>query len=175
MRWVILVMMTLLSWIGVRAQSIFQSELERAAAVVQHQRGGFVVVRLAVFKQEALLYLREKTDNQDGETRKRWLDNQAYYLADFLGLYYHLLCDTQLTASNHQEIRDWFKQASLGNPAFYNEEDPKALRFVEDSSQPLTPFSLDSDWEKSFGQVLRQMQNSSYADIVQTFSLSPTR
>lgn len=156
------------------AQNIFHSELSQATSIVQQRRGGFVVIRIAYFKQEALRYLQERSSHLDAPQSAIWLDDQAYHLSCFLYLYRQLLCQSEQSYSEREWLLNTFRQATFDHPIFEDEKDTRSQQFVQDQTQHITPFSLDTDWKKAFAQVSRQLQASSYAQLTDTIlSQSP--
>ena len=169
-----LVLLLLLAPLGASAQQVFQFELDNSARAMRSPGSGYVVVRLATFQHCALNYLATKTADRPDHERNRWLDNQAYYMADFLRLYYMQLIDESLTETDHAIWKQSFATASAQAPEFYDDDNPEACAYVNDRS--LTPFSLDTNWEKAFERILQDMMMSPQGStILRGFKQSATR
>lgn len=147
------------------AQSIFETELNHAANAVRQQRAGFIPCRIANFKHEALLYLKEKASQQPEVCTPQWLDRQAYHLADFLTLYQRLISTTQLDAKEHEWLRNRFSEASLAHPFFYDTNEGRIHQFVNAPARQLTPFSLDTDWSAALEKVRQSLQENPPAAV----------
>lgn len=154
------------------AQQIFQFEMESCSRTMRNPMAGLVAARVAGFQHCALLYLQRKAERSSSDTAK-WLDNQAYHLADFLSLYQLLLTSETLSSAEQEQIKTEFRDVTLAHPCFFDEDEATTLQHVNCPQSDLTPFSIDTDWEKAFHSIYETMNNNRFPqqrDIFQRLS-----
>lgn len=156
------------SLLPLRAQQVFQFELESSARTMRNSHAGFLRMRLAYFQNAALLYLKQQSVANPKEVTPKWLDNQAYHLADFLSLYQHLLTDESLGIQETARIKSLFRDASLAFP-YFEDSNSTTLRFVDNPNTDTTPFALDVDWEKAFHSIFDNKNNILYRQQIEEF------
>ena len=162
----LILLLSLLAGVSVQAQTVYQFELENSARTMGNSMAGFVPMRLATFKNAALVYMQRKADAAITPSRDRWLDNQAYHLADFLTLYQIEVTDQNISEADHARLKMMFRDATLAHPAFVDPDETTSLQFVNSTCSNFTPFSLDTDWEKAFDNIykaLRKKSSSAFA------------
>lgn len=157
----------------IRGQEIFRMELENSARARRNPLSGFVQSRIACFQHEALLYLQRKAQKDTLTYTNRWLDTQAYFLADFLALYHTERTDETLTPEEHECLKSKFRDASLQSPVFIDPDEATILKYVNRRCSDTTPFSLDTDWEEAFRTITHALEESRYAHIVRNFQKQP--
>ena len=119
----LILLLSLLAGVSVQAQTVYQFELENSARTMGNSMAGFVPMRLATFKNAALVYMQRKADAAITPSRDRWLDNQAYHLADFLTLYQIEVTDQNISEADHARLKMMFRDATLAHPAFVDRRD----------------------------------------------------
>ena len=72
----------------VRAQDVFNYVLDNATRVVNSPTSGYTQAQIAQFKRTSLLYLQKKAFEQSETVATDLLDTQAYYLSEFLTLFF---------------------------------------------------------------------------------------
>lgn len=133
----------------VRAQEVYDMALQSATRIVNNPASNFTVVRVAQFKRTALIYMRDMAVKQAPDTPASFLDTQAYYLGEFVTTFFNSILRLQ-GAERKSRIMQFMK-ASKDNPVWNDPDKETAESFI--ISGELTPFSLDTDWEKAYNQV----------------------
>ena len=171
MKKLLLLLLVLLTLPAVaRRDSVFELELECAQRTLRCGRATYVSVQFALFQEAALLYLQEKQQSTRDTARinRRWLDLQAFNMTDFLSLYVSFVND-QLSIEDHEILRLMFRDVSLSTPCFYDDNERVALRFVFPDESLVTPFSLDTDWQKAYEKVQSELKDSKYKKLLQQY------
>ncbi len=132
------------------AQEIFNQVVASAKNIIDDPKASPVLLSIAQFKYTAMQYLcntaiRRNGGGVDGD----FLDRQAYAMNNFLTLF---LKDFAQVNPNDQEsmkqlVQRYWK-ASDDNPLF-GDEDKETVRAFVNAEGSVTPFSLDTDWEKA--------------------------
>lgn len=172
MKKLLLLLLVLLTLPAVaRRDSVFELELECAQRMLRCGRATYVSLQFALFQEAALLYLQEKQQSIRDTTRinRRWLDLQAFNMTDFLSLYYVSFVNDQLSIEDHEILRLMFRDVSLSTPCFYDDNERVALRFVFPDESLVTPFSLDTDWQKAYEKVQSELKDSKYKKLLQQY------
>lgn len=172
MKKLLLLLLVLLTLPAVaRRDSVFELELECAQRTLRCGRATYVSLQFALFQEAALLYLQEKQQSIRDTARinRRWLDLQAFNMTDFLSLYYVSFVNDQLSIEDHEILRLMFRDVSLSTPCFYDDNERVALRFVFPDESLVTPFSLDTDWQKAYEKVQSVLKDSKYKKLLQQY------
>ena len=134
----------------VNAQKVFNLVIQSADRTISDPNSSYAMTQMAQFKKTALVYLRNKAFETQPEVKEAFLDEQEYYLSEFISLYVNELLKTkELTKKEQKEKVKMFMQASSSNPLFNDTNTEVSESFII-SGNELTPFSLDTDWEKAF-------------------------
>lgn len=135
-----------------RAQEVFNMVLQSATRVVNSPTSNFTATRVAQFKRTALTYMREKAFERSDSVKADFLDTQAYYLSEFTTLFFNEILRVQ--GPERKERIYLFMQASTECPLWNDPDEETTHAYI--IADELTPFSLDTDWEKAFAlaQVL---------------------
>lgn len=133
-----------------KAQEVYNYVLENATRVVNSPTSSFTQTRIAQFKRTALIYMNSKSENATRTLTVDDLNNQAYYLSEFITLFF----SEYLKASKAGEIQrketvKIFMGSSLNNPLFNDPDTETTQSYIQEGSE-LTPFSLDTDWQKAY-------------------------
>jgi len=138
---------------AVKAQEIYHLVMESVNRTLRDSSSGFTMTRVAQFKKTALVYLKDKTLRTMPEMSEELLNTQAYYLSEFTTLYIKVILNSKRTGSERQQNRiKLFMDASKSNPLF-NDTDASVVDVYVQGGNEITPFSLDTDWEKAFREV----------------------
>ena len=87
-----------------------------------------------------------------------FLDTQAYYLSEFITLFFNdVMKSKRLDSEKRKERIMMFTDASISNPMFDDTDKDTTLAFIKDGGE-LTPFSLDTDWQKAYAAALAQLK-----------------
>ncbi len=154
-----------------RGESVFEMELECAQRTLHSGRSNYVLLQFAQFQEAALLYLQDKQQHSRDAARinREWLDVQALNMSDFLSLYYIGFVNDSISSEEHKILQLIFRDVSLTSPCFYDENERNVLRFVLPDESRLTPFSLDTDWEKAYKKVCKELTLSKYQWLLQQY------
>lgn len=143
-----------LSFAALAAQDVFNYVLEGAARVVSNPSSSYTTIRIAQFKMTSLTYLQSKAIETRGQVTEDFLNTQAYYMNEFVTSFISMFVDEAL-AKDKDELKNrilLYTDASLSNPLFNDPDKDTVLSYVDDSDS-MTPFSLDTDWEKACAAV----------------------
>ncbi len=146
------IMLTVLLAAGigqVQAQELYNEVLTKAEQVVNDPKADDVSVKVNHFKSTALRYLRHMAVKTTPDVNVKFLDEQAYYMSDFLGKFFKDLTEAQSkTEKARKECILMYVNASVGNPLFDTDDTETSESFIDDKDN-LTPFSLNTDWKKA--------------------------
>jgi hypothetical protein len=151
-------LLVLLFFLGVgchvSAQDIFNTVLDDAKKVINDTTSNVLVAKIAQFKYTTLQYIKKKSFEGAGDVTKEFLDNQAYYMTEFLSTFFKsALLNTQLTKSEKKNRIMSFIDASGSNPLFNETETDIVNAYVENGEGQLTPFSINTDWPKAYAAI----------------------
>ena len=133
-----------------QAQSVYDYVLNNATRVVNSPVSNFTQTQIAQFKRTALVYLKRKAYEETDTIPSLFLDTQAYYMSEFITLFFeHVSKSKRLTEDKLQERIMIFTDASISNPMFNDPDKETTLSFILNHGE-ITPFSLDTDWEKAY-------------------------
>lgn len=131
--------------------------LENATKTVNSPSKSFTQVKIAQFKSTALVYLKKKTFENSKEVKEEFLNTQAYYLSEFIFLFFtQILKDHKLSDDERRKKIYLFMDASLSNPLFNDPDTETTQSYIKEGSE-LTPFSLDTDWQKAWHAAKSQL------------------
>lgn len=132
-----------------QAQELYNEVLSKAEKVVNDPKADEVSIKVNHFKSTALRYLRHMAVKDMPEVSAQFLDVQAYYLTDFLSKFFKDMAAVQNDKTKaRKECIIMYVNASVGNPLFESADTETAESFIDDKDN-LTPFSLNTDWEKA--------------------------
>lgn len=143
---------------GATAQEIYKIVYQNAEQVLNNPASGVTKARIAQFKVSQLTYLRQKAFETMPEVTDRFLDVQAYYLSEFMTLY-----QSELVKSNKETPEERAKKvmifldATVSNPLFGDTDEETIYAYIKEGTE-LTPFSLDTDWQKALAAVKAQLK-----------------
>lgn len=139
-----------LSVIPGSAQEVYLLVMENATRTVNNPMSNYTQTAIAQFKITALNYIKQKAFETMPQVCTQFLDTQAYFLSEFLSLFMEsILNDTKRQDQERKDNILLFMQASLSNPLFGDKDENTTQSYIKDTTQ-LTPFSLDTDWQKAY-------------------------
>lgn len=136
-----------------RAQAVYELVLSNATRTINSPSSGYTQTQIAQFKRSALLYLKRKTIERDSVTSVSLLDTQAYYLSEYVSLFFkEILKAKRLSEGRRRRKIMSFMEASASNPLFFDSDEDEVLYYVK-KGDAITPFSLDTDWQRAYMAV----------------------
>ena len=142
---------------GANAQEIYKIVYKNAEHIVNDPNSGVTKARIAQFKVSQLTYLYQKAFETMPEVTDRFLDVQAYYLTEFMSLYQaELVKSSKETPEERAKKVMIFLDATVSNPLFGDTDEETIYAYIKEGTE-LTPFSLDTDWQKALAAVKAQL------------------
>ena len=139
----------LIATLNARSQEVFETVLKSATDVVDNPNSDDTQIQIAQFKINTLTYIHRKMIERDPNASAHDLDIQAYYMSVFLT---HFFSDVYKLrgASNSARAKQlgMYIETSKNNPLFNDTDTSIAHAYIGDS-ESLTPFSLDTNWQKA--------------------------
>lgn len=133
-----------------QAQKVYNTVMDNALHVLNSPSSPFTQVQIAFFKRDALLYLRKKAVEANGAPTGQFLDTQAYFLSEFLTLFFKGAVKTRRQDEDKWEKRkQLFTQASLMY-TLVDDPDTSTTMAYMNKEGGITPFCLNTDWEKAY-------------------------
>ncbi len=143
----------------VRAQDVFNYVLDNATRVVNSPTSGYTQAQIAQFKRTSLLYLQKKAFEQSETVATDLLDTQAYYLSEFLTLFFtEVMKDKKQPEAVRKNKILLFMNASVMNP-MWNDTDRETTHAFIDDKESMTPFCLDTDWQKAYAAAVVNLES----------------
>lgn len=140
------------------AQEVYNLVLENATKMVNTPTTNFTQTRISQFKRTSLVYMKRKAIETMPTVTEEFLNTQAYYLSEFLSLFFdEILKDHKLSEDVRKEKILMFMEVSITNPLF-NDTDYETVHSYINEGSELTPFSLDTDWEKAYNQAKEKLK-----------------
>lgn len=135
---------------GARAQEVFNQVVNTAKQVIDDPQANGFLLAVSQFKYTSMQYLCTTAIKRNGgSVQADLLDRQAAAMNHFVTRYFAELAAAQQQSGEEQtKIMRRYWKASASNPMFQNVDKNEADAFVTDA-QSLTPFSLNTDWEKA--------------------------
>lgn len=144
--------------IPAQAQKVYNTVMANAIHVANSPASPFTQVQIAHFKRDALLYLKSKADAAGVTDTGKFLDTQAFFLSEFLTLFFKDAVKTKrLDEGKWNRRKQLFADASLKHPLAEDPDTQAAMAYL-DQERSITPFSLNTDWEKAYGEATRLLE-----------------
>lgn len=136
-----------------KAQEVYNLVLSNAIRVVNSPTSGFAQTQIAQFKRTTLVYIKSKAFEQTDSIPASFLDTQAYYLSEFITLFFDEILKSKKMSDEKKRDRIYlFMDASVSNPLFNDPDEETTMAYIKDSGE-ITPFSINTDWEKAYAAV----------------------
>lgn len=135
------------------AQEVYQAVLISAQDVIDNPKSDDTQIKIAQFKLNTLNYMHRKFNETAPDTPARKLDEQAYYMNAFLTTFF-VSINKNINKSNNIKKENIMKfiEASVSSPMFNDKNHKLTYTYIEDGDN-LTPFCLDTDWEKAYNAI----------------------
>ncbi len=158
-KFIVLSFLFLMLSVPVAGQDIYNTLLDDAKKAAGNPKNDPTLRKIAQFKRVGLEYIKEKAFKSDREVTVKFLDDQAYYMNQFVCSFIRdVLVNTALGKSDRKKRIMLFIDASGSNPLFRDPDREVADAYVTAEGQ-LTPFSLDTDWVKAYAAVQSVLKN----------------
>lgn len=137
----------------VMAQQLFETVHKEATKVVNNPSSSEEAIQVNQFKVTVLNYIATQVQKRGLQKDGYFYDSQAVNLQSFvLDFLTYINKARVISPAKRMEVIKCFRDASLQNPLFNDTDKERAYCYVNDK-QTLTPFSLDTDWDKAYEQV----------------------
>lgn len=142
--------MCLAGIVNAHAQAVYNEVYRLAKKTADSTQLNLETRKVAMFKVYALDYMSQKSVEVMPDSSAYVLDKQAYALYDFVDFYMNNL--SKAKKQQKEVVMTVFRNASLNNPRFGDTDKDYVLSYVNNTDF-ITPFSLDTDWEKADAEV----------------------
>lgn len=160
----IILLPAFLSCITVAAQDVLNEIVRTSLATVNDTTLDINLRKTAVFKYDALNYMRSKVlqpaellgdsiDLNQVNAKIKMLNEQALAMNNYVNLYFKRLSDTK--KKNRAMVAYYFKQATIDHPLF-NDTDTETTRAYFNRDDYPVQFCIDCDWEASLDFIRKQ-------------------
>ncbi len=139
-----------------RAQDVYNIVLDNATRIVNSPTSSFTQTQIAQFKRTALIYMKKKAFEETDSVPSAFLDTQAYYLSEFITLFFdEILKSKKMNEDKRKEKIMLFMDASVSNPMFDDKDQETTMSYINEGGE-LTPFCLNTDWQKAYAAAKSQ-------------------
>lgn len=154
MKKIILSLLVLMaSGASMQAQDLFKTVRDNATKVVNNPNSSDEEIQINQFKVTALNYLSMMVQKRGLKKDTYFYDSQAVNMTSFItDFQVNLEKARAISPAKRMEIMKIYTDASKFNPMFKDTDKERANAYVNDKST-LTPFCLDTDWEKAYDQA----------------------
>ncbi len=136
-----------------QAQSLYRTVYEKAISIVNSAQSSQEQIEINQFEVTVLNYIQAQAKSRGLQKDEYFFDSQAVNLKSFIDDFvYYLNKARAISSSKRNEVIACYRDASLNNPLFNDLNKDRAFCYVNDTKS-LTPFSLDTDWEKAYDQA----------------------
>ncbi len=152
------VVMLFMFTVNTNAQEVFNAVMQSAKNALKDPVQNFSKTQIAKFKIDELNYLKSKAGNIETIKRNDLLDIQAYYMSEFLSRYLTEIIYSEGQPDSVKKAMVYlFVNASAICPLF-NDTNKEVINKYLNSDKQLTPFCLDTDWEKAYKFINKAME-----------------
>lgn len=135
------------------SQEVYNKLYNSATEVLNDPQAAEIKTKINYFYLTELNYLKAKAGAQMETVTTSFLDTQAYYLSEYVGAFFKDLSEAhRVSAECQKDITMAYINATLSNSLFEDSDTEKVHSFIGDQEY-LTPFSLDTNWEKAYKEI----------------------
>lgn len=139
-----------------QGQEVYNHLYESATQVMNNPEASESQTKINHFYVTALNYLKGTASAKMESVTTTFLDTQAYYLSEFVGSFFRNVSSAHKVSAECQHgVVMAYVNATLDNPLFNDPDKEKVHSFVGDNTY-LTPFSIDTDWEKAYNAATKK-------------------
>ena len=138
---------------SIQAQDLFKPVRDNATKVVNNPSSSDEEIQINQFKVTALNYLAMMVQKRGLKKDTYFYDSQAVNMTSFItDFQVNLEKARAISPAKRMEIMKIYTDASKFNPLFKDTDKEKVNCYVDDKTT-MTPFCLDTDWEKAYDQA----------------------
>lgn len=138
---------------SIQAQDLFKTVRDNATKVVNNPSSSDEEIQINQFKVTALNYLAMMVQKRGLKKDTYFYDSQAVNMTSFItDFQVNLEKARAISPAKRMEIMKIYTDASKFNPLFKDTDKEKVNCYVDDKTT-MTPFCLDTDWEKAYDQA----------------------
>ncbi|MDE5739086.1 MAG: hypothetical protein K2H04_07760 [Bacteroidaceae bacterium] len=156
MKKVIFTLLTLIaSANSIQAQNknLYDVVYEEATKIVNNPKSSDDQIQINQFKVTALNYMSMMIQKSGMKKDEMFYATQAVMMSSFVTDFHaNMLKAQEMSPSKRNEILKIYTDACKYNPMFKDTDKERANAYVNDKSS-LTPFCLDTNWEKAYDQA----------------------
>ena len=154
MKKIILSLLVLMASVAsIQAQDLFKTVRDNATKVVNNPSSSDEEIQINQFKVTALNYLARMVQKRGLKKDTYFYDSQAVNMTSFItDFQVNLEKARAISPAKRMEIMKIYTDASKFNPLFKDTDKEKVNCYVDDKTT-MTPFCLDTDWEKAYDQA----------------------
>ena len=133
-----------------KAQEVYNLVLNNATRIVNNPTCSYTQIQIAQFKRTALIYMKTKAFEET--------DSVPSNFSEFITLFFNdVVTSKRLSDEKRKKRIMMFTDASISNPMFEDTDQETTLAFIKDGGE-LTPFSIDTDWQKAYTAAIAQLK-----------------
>ena len=154
MKKIILSLLVLMASVAsIQAQDLFKTVRDNATKVVNNPSSSDEEIQINQFKVTALNYLAMMVQKRGLKKDTYFYDSQAVNMTSFItDFQVNLEKARAISPAKRMEIMKIYTDASKFNPLFKDSDKEKVNCYVDEKTT-MTPFCLDTDWEKAYDQA----------------------
>ena len=154
MKKIILSLLVLMASVAsIQAQDLFKTVRDNATKVVNNPSSSDEEIQINQFKVTALNYLAMMVQKRGLKKDTYFYDSQAVNMTSFItDFQVNLEKARAISPAKRMEIMKIYTDASKFNPLFKDTDKEKVNCYVDDKTT-MTPFCLETDWEKAYDQA----------------------
>ena len=154
MKKIILSLLVLMASVAsIQAQDLFKTVRDNATKVVNNPSSSDEEIQINQFKVTALNYLAMMVQKRGLKKDTYFYNSQAVNMTSFItDFQVNLEKARAISPAKRMEIMKIYTDASKFNPLFKDTDKEKVNCYVDDKTT-MTPFCLDTDWEKAYDQA----------------------
>lgn len=138
------------------AQSLYKRVYDKAVAVVNDDRASDEEVQINQFQVTVLNYIVTQVKKRGLDKDSYFYDAQAVNLTSFVTDYLVNIENARSISSlRREQMIKCYIDASVKNPLF-KDKDAEMVNCYLNDDQTLTPFCIDTDWEKAYDVATQQ-------------------
>jgi len=157
-KFILIIVLTFITSAKINAQSYYQLVRETANKVVNNPKSSQEMIDINQFEVTALNYMVAEAAKRGIVHHPAFYDIQAVYMKSFVEDFLLYVVEARkISSAKRKQVVDCFKNASLKCPMFHD-NNKLCLAFTKDENS-LTPFSLDTDWDKAYEMVSNNIKS----------------